>query len=162
MGPSLALSLISSWLMLCDKQGPKSGSFFRMFYFFPFATILKYSPHLCLLCLISNRKDCNVLKSFMWHITPPVCQVYQKSSQLSARCKEWKREMGNHNEKECLVWSNTVVQADPGDQRVSFAFVIMMTQRFFSRLSFHFNRLWCTDSAEHSIPDKYSKYLQFL
>lgn len=28
MGPSLDLSLISSWLMLCAKQGPKAGSFF--------------------------------------------------------------------------------------------------------------------------------------
>lgn len=30
MGPSLDLSLISSWLMLCDKQGPKSGSLFSV------------------------------------------------------------------------------------------------------------------------------------
>lgn len=30
MGPSLDLSLISSWLMICDKQGPKSGSLFSV------------------------------------------------------------------------------------------------------------------------------------
>ena len=26
MGPSLDLSLISSWLLICAKQGPKAGS----------------------------------------------------------------------------------------------------------------------------------------